>query len=105
MSMRHKQTQLSETLMKHKPNLEDIRSLDEAHEREEAAIGPAVNGNTAQVHKVKFLRHVLQPLHLVFNLHLTLIGGEQRGQLTWQEHTFTINLHAITYPTPKSISK
>lgn len=54
------------------PNLEDVRSLDEAHEREEATVGPAVNGDTAQVHKVKLLRHVLQPLHLVFNLHLTL---------------------------------
>lgn len=53
-------------------NLEDIRSLDEAHERKETAVGPAVNGNTAQVHKVKLLCHVLQPLHLVFNLHLTL---------------------------------
>lgn len=54
------------------PNLEDIGSLNEAHEGEEATIGPAVNGNTAQVHKFKLLRYKLQPLHLVFDLHLTL---------------------------------
>lgn len=72
--------------MKKPPNLEDIGSLDEAHEGEETAIGPAVNGNTAQVHKVKLLRHVLQPLHLVFNLHLTL--KRQKCYLTWQLRIF-----------------
>lgn len=53
-------------------NLEDVGSLDEAHQREETAIRPAMNGNTTQVHKVKLLSHVLQTLHLVLYLHLTL---------------------------------
>lgn len=53
-------------------DLEDIRSLDEAHERQEAAVRPAVNSNTTQVHKVKLLSHVLQALHLVLDLHLAL---------------------------------
>lgn len=31
-----------------------------------------MNGNTTEVHKVELLCHVLQPLHLVLNLHLAL---------------------------------
>lgn len=54
------------------PNLKYVGPLDEAHEREEAAVGPPVNGHTAKVHKVELLGHVLKALHLVFDLHLTL---------------------------------
>lgn len=53
-------------------DLEDVGSLDEPHEGKETAVGPAVDRNTAQVHKVKLLCHVQQSLHLVFNLYLTL---------------------------------
>lgn len=56
----------------HSSNLEDVRPLDESHQRQEAAVGPAMNGNTTEVHKVELLCHVLQSLHLVFNLHLAL---------------------------------
>lgn len=52
--------------------LEDIRSLDEAHERKETTVRPAVNSNSTQIYKIELLRHVLQSLHLVFNLYLTL---------------------------------
>lgn len=53
-------------------NLENVGSLDEAHKRQETSVRPAVDGDATQVHKVKLLRHILQPLHLVLNLHLTL---------------------------------
>lgn len=65
-------TCIAQDRCKKPPNLEDIRTLDEAHEGKKATVGPAMDGNTAQVHKLKLLRHILQPLHLVFNLYLTL---------------------------------
>lgn len=52
--------------------LEDIRSLDEAHERKETTVRPAVNSHSTQIYKFELLRHVLQSLHLVFNFYLTL---------------------------------
>lgn len=53
-------------------HLEDVGSLDEAHEGEEAAVRPAVDGHATQVHKSVLFSHVLQPLHLVLDLHLAL---------------------------------
>lgn len=55
--------------------------MDEAHERQEATVRPAVDCNTTQVHKLVLVSYVVQTLHLVINLHLPLFGGEQRGEL------------------------
>lgn len=52
--------------------------MDEAHKGEETSVRPTMDGNTTQVHKLVLVSYVVQTLHLVFNLHLTLIGGEQR---------------------------
>ena len=52
--------------------LEDVGPVDETHEGEESSVGPAVDGHTTQVHKLVLVSHVLQPLHLVLNLHLAL---------------------------------
>lgn len=60
------------TMRKTNRYLEDIRPLNEAHERKETTVRPAVNSNSTQIYKVELLRHVLQSLHLVFNLYLTL---------------------------------
>lgn len=55
--------------------LKDIRFVDETHKGQETAIRPSVDGDSTQVHKLVFVSHVVQPLHLVLNLHLTLNGG------------------------------
>jgi len=60
-------------------DLEDVGSLDEAHEGQEAPVRPAVDRHAAQVHEVEPLGHVLQPLHLVLDLHLALGGGGTEG--------------------------
>lgn len=59
--------------------LEDVRSVNEAHEREKASVGPAVDGNAIQVHKLVLVRYIVQTLHLVFNLHLTLMKKDDEG--------------------------
>lgn len=46
--------------------------MDEAHQREKATIGPAVDGNTAQVDETVLFSHVLQAFYLVLYLHLAL---------------------------------
>lgn len=55
--------------------LKDIRFVDEAHEGQEAAVRPPVDGDSTQVHKLVLVGHVVQPLHLVLDLHLTLSAG------------------------------
>lgn len=72
-------------------NLKDIGSLDETHERKETSIGPAMDGNTAQVHKVKLLCYILQPLHLVFNLYLTLERQTELFRLELSHHIYSFN--------------
>lgn len=51
--------------------------MDEAHEGQEAAVRPAVDGDATQVYKLVLVCDVVQTLHLVFNLHLTLDRGEK----------------------------
>lgn len=53
-------------------HLEHLGLVDEPHERQEAPVGPAVDGHAAQVDEAVLLRHELQALHLVFDLHLAL---------------------------------
>lgn len=53
-------------------HLEHLWLVDEPHEREEATIGPAMDGNTAQVNEAILLSHILQAFHLVLNFHLAL---------------------------------
>lgn len=72
--------------------------MDEAHKRQEASVRPAVDCNTTQVHELVLVSYVVQTLHLVVNLHLPLIGGEQRGELNWHGHILTNNLYTTTYP-------
>lgn len=58
-------------------HLKDVGSVDEAHEGQEAAVRPAVDGDATQVYKLVLVCDVVQTLHLVFNLHLTLDRGEK----------------------------
>lgn len=60
-------------------DLEDVGLVDEAHEGQEAAVRPAVNGDSSQVHKLVLVGDVMQTLHLVLDLHLALEGGGQRA--------------------------
>lgn len=55
--------------------LKDIRFVDEAHKGQKATIRPSMDGDSTQVHKLVFVSHVVQPLHLVLYLHLALNGG------------------------------
>lgn len=55
--------------------LKDIRFVDEAHEGQEAAVRPPVDGDSTQVHKLVLVGNVVQPFHLVLDLHLTLSAG------------------------------
>lgn len=69
--------------------------MDEAHEGQEAAVGPAVDGDSTQVHKLVLVGHVVQPLHLVLDLHLTLRAGGQKqvrsaGKTDFKIHHFML---------------
>lgn len=55
-----------------------MRLVDEAHEGEEAAVRPAVDGDSTQVHKLVLVGHVVQPFHLVLDLNFTLRAGRQK---------------------------
>lgn len=55
--------------------LKDIGFVDEAHEGQEAAVRPAVDGDSTEVHKLVLACSVVQPFHLVLNLHLSLRAG------------------------------
>ena len=59
-------------------HLEHLGLVDQSHEREEASVGPAVDGHPAQVDEAVLLSHKLQALHLVLNLHLAL-GDKARN--------------------------
>ena len=58
-------------------HLEHLGLVDQPHEREEASVGPAVDGHPAQVNEAILLGHELQALHLVLDFHLAL-GDEAR---------------------------
>ena len=58
-------------------HLEHLGLVDQPHEREEASVGPTVNGHTAQVNEAILLGHELQALHLVLDFHLAL--GDEAG--------------------------
>lgn len=51
--------------------------MDEPHKGQKASVGPAVDGDAAEVDEAVLFGHKLQALHLVFNLHLAL--GEKPG--------------------------
>lgn len=62
--------------------LKDIRFVDEAHEGQEAAVRPPVDGDSTQVHKLVLVGHVVQPFHLVLDLHFALrAGGSDTSQV------------------------
>lgn len=60
------------------PDLEHVRFVDEAHERQESSVRPAVDRHTTQVDELVFVSCVVQTLHLVLDLHLALFLGRDK---------------------------
>lgn len=79
-------------------HLEHLRLVDQPHEREEASVGPAVDGHPAQVDEAILLGHELQALHLVLNLHLAL--GDEAGNLSVAPPTAVPPLPLVGSPLP-----
>lgn len=58
-------------------HLEDVGFTDEPHEGQKAPVGPAMDGDPAQVDEPVFFCYIMQTFHLVLYLHLALKGNEE----------------------------